>query len=132
MVCLLDEGELGNIHPVRKRVVGERLCDLALSMIYGQAGEASPQVIGKRIQGSMMTLLTDQPLLSRDGREPALLELAGADGNFVPARAMIEGSQLHLTAAGVAHPLHCRYAWTDYGIVNLAGGSGLPLEPFAF
>ena len=132
MACLLDEGELGNIHPLRKRVVGERLCDLALSMIYGQAGEASPRVIGKRIQGSMMTLLTDQPLLSRDGREPALLELAGADGNFVPARAMIEGSQLHLTAAGVAHPLHCRYAWTDYGIVNLAGGSGLPLEPFAF
>jgi len=75
---------------------------------------------------------TDQMLMTRDGKEPALLELAGADGKYVPARAMIEGPELHLTAEGVEHPLHARYAWCDWGIVNLFGGNGLPLEPFAF
>jgi len=80
----------------------------------------------------MMTLTTDQLLTTRDGKEPALLEIAGADGRFVPARAMLEGPMLHLTGAGVEHPLHARYAWTDYGKVNLAGESGMPLEPFAF
>lgn len=80
----------------------------------------------------MMTLETDQPLMTADGKEPAMLELAGADGEFKPARAMLEGPMLHLTAAGVQYPVHCRYAWTDYGIVNLFAANGLPLEPFCF
>ena len=50
----------------------------------------------------------------------------------MPARAMLEGPELHLTAPGVSHPVHCRYAWTDYGTVNLFGEGGLPLEPFRF
>ena len=132
MICLLDQGEYGNLHPANKRVVGERLFELAKRVIYGLPGEEAPRAVSKRVSGSMVTLITDQPLLSRDGKEPALLELAGADGKFVPARAMLEGPFLHLTAAGVEHPLHARYAWTDYGTVNLFGGNGLPLEPFCF
>ena len=132
MICLIDQGEFDNIHPANKRVVGERLYEAARTLIYGERGEASPRVTGKRISGSMMTLRTDQMLTNRDGREPALLELAGADGVFVRARAMIEGPMLHLTAPGVEYPLHARYAWKDYAQVNLFGGNGLPLEPFAF
>ena len=130
MICLLDQGEFDNIHPTNKRVVGERLYELALKEIYGGEGETAPRVTGRRIEGSMMTLLTDRPLTTRDGREPALLEMAGADGRYVPARAMIEGPYLHLTAAGVAHPVHARYAWTDFGAVNLFAANGQPLEPF--
>ncbi|MBR2823046.1 MAG: hypothetical protein IKE24_05130 [Clostridia bacterium] len=133
MVCLLDQGEFDNIHPTNKRVVGERLFELAKRVVYGETDSAeAPRVTGRRIEGSMMTLKTDQALMSRDGKEPAFLELAGADGVFRPARAMLEGPVLHLTAAGVSHPLHCRYAWTDYGAVNLFGANGLPLEPFLF
>ena len=132
MICLLDQGEYDNIHPTNKRVVGERLYELAKQEVYGLEGENSPRVTERKIEGSMMTLITDQPLMTRDGKEPALLELAGADGEFRPARAMLEGPLLHLTAAGVEHPIHCRYAWTDYGIVNLFAANGLPLEPFCF
>ena len=132
MICLLDQGEYGNIHPTNKRVVGERLFQLAWKEIYGKNGETAPRVIGKTVADGMMTLQTDQMLMTRDGKEPALLELAGADGKYVPARAMIEGPELHLTAEGVEHPLHARYAWCDWGIVNLFGGNGLPLEPFEF
>ena len=39
MVCLLDQGEFDNIHPTNKRVVGERLFELAKIMIYGEKGE---------------------------------------------------------------------------------------------
>ncbi|MBQ9253037.1 MAG: hypothetical protein IJ188_10440 [Clostridia bacterium] len=132
MACLIDQGEFNNLHPTNKRVVGERLYELAREIIYGEKAEKAPRITGRKIEGSMMTLMTDQPLMARDGKEPALLELAGADGNFVPARAMLEGPFLHLTAAGVEHPLHARYAWTDYGLVNLFAANGLPLEPFAF
>lgn len=132
MICLLDQGEFNNLHPTNKRVVGERFFELAKREIYGLGGKTSPRVTGRIIQDGMMTLLTDQPLMTGDGKEPALLELAGADGVFRPARAMLEGPMLHLTAAGVPQPVHCRYAWTDYGTVNLFSGEGLPLEPFWF
>ena len=36
MICLLDEGEYGNIHPLNKRPVGERLAELAGKMLYGE------------------------------------------------------------------------------------------------
>ncbi|MBQ9324300.1 MAG: hypothetical protein IJ246_00865 [Clostridia bacterium] len=130
MVCLLDQGEYNNLHPTNKRVVGERLFELARKEIYGEAGDVSPRVMERRVEGSMMTLQTSQPLMTRDGREPALLELAGGDGIYCPARAVLEGSLLHLTAAGVERPLRARYAWTDFGSVNLFAASGLPLEPF--
>lgn len=130
MVCLLDQGEYGNIHPTNKRVVGERLFELARKEIYGEAGQTSPRVVRRQIENGMMTLWTDQALMTRDGGEPVLMELAGADGKYVPARAMLEGPMLHLTAAGVEDPLHVRYAWRDWAEVNLFGGNGLPLEPF--
>ncbi len=130
MICLIDEGEYDNIHPTNKRVVGERLFELAKRMIYREEGKVSPRILERRIDGSMMTLLADQELSTRDGKEPALLEIAGADGRYVRARAMLEGRKLHLTGVGVEYPLHVRYAWTDYGRVNLFGEDGLPLEPF--
>ncbi len=130
MVCLLDQGEYGNIHPTAKRVVGERLCELAKTVVFGLPGAVSPRAVGKYTEGSMMTVILSDPVRTPEGEEPALLELAGEDGDFKPARAMTEGSLIRLTAAGVARPVHVRYAWTDFARVNLFGGSGLPLEPF--
>ena len=132
MICLLDQGEYNNIHPTNKRVVGERLCELAKRVVYGEQGREAPRVISRRIQGKQMILRADQKLGTPDGSAPALLELAGAEGAFSPAAATLEGNELTLTAEGVDFPLHARYAWTDYGAVNLFGENGLPLEPFAF
>jgi sialate O-acetylesterase len=30
----------------------------------------------------------------------------------------------------VAHPLHIRYGWDDFPVLNLINGSGLPASPF--
>ncbi|MBR2287384.1 MAG: hypothetical protein IJ865_04010 [Clostridia bacterium] len=130
MACLLDQGEFGNLHPTRKRVVGERLYELALQLMYGEAGKASPRVTGKRVEDQRLLLLTDQRLVVRDGKEPALLEVAGADRKYVPASASLAGGGLAVCAPGVEYPLYARYAWTDYAVVNLFGTNGLPLEPF--
>ena len=130
MVCLIDQGEYNNIHPTNKRVVGERLFELAKSLLYHQEGASAPRVIGKRIENNTLILLTDQPLSTPDQETPMLLELAEADRNFVPARAQIEENRLILSAPELAHPFYSRYAWTDFGSVNLFAANGLPLEPF--
>ena len=131
MICLLDEGEYGNIHPVKKRPVGERLAELALAMA-GENGKVSPQALDMYADGDTLAVRLTQPVKTSDGEAPRLLEIAGGDGKFVPAEGEISGSTLRLKAEGIKHPVKARYAWTDWSDkVNLFGGNGLPLEPFS-
>ena len=55
LVCLLDPGEYGNIHPTDKRPVGERLAELAGAMLYG-GGEVSPRAMGKAAEGDTLVV----------------------------------------------------------------------------
>ena len=129
MICLLDQGEFGNIHPTAKRPVGERLAELAGSMLYG-AGEVSPRALEMTAQGDTLSIRLSAPV-RRQGETPALLEIAGADGCYIPAQAEILGDRLLLHTDSISHPLHARYAWTDYAAsVPFFGENGLPLEPF--
>ena len=130
MVCLLDQGEYGNIHPTAKRPVGERLAELAGAMLYG-GGAVSPRATGVFAEGKALTVRLTAPVTVRGGGEANLLEIAGADGRYVPAAAEIRGTELRLTAGETACPRKARYAWTDWSDrVNLFGENGLPLEPF--
>ena len=130
MVSLPDQGEYDNIHPTDKKPVGDRLCELAKAEIYGLPGKRSPRAVNKQTDGDALSVILDMPVRTADGKAPALLEIAGDDGCFVPAEAEADGAVLRLKAADVPHPSHARYAWTDYGTVNLFGENGLPLEPF--
>ena len=130
MICLLDEGEYGNIHPTNKRVVGERLAELAGKMLYGR-GEVSPRALDKYTEGNVLTVRLSAPVTVKNGGEAALLEIAAAEGKFVPARAEIRGTELLLSADGLENPVRARYAWTNWtDKVNMCGVNGLPLEPF--
>ena len=81
-------------------------------------------------QGDTLVVRLSAPVQPRD-ETAALLEIAGADGRYVPARAEVLGDRLLLRADGVKQPLHARYAWTDYAAqVPFFGENGLPLEPF--
>ena len=131
MICLLDEGEYGNIHPVNKQPVGIRLAELAGKMLYG-AGEISPRATGRLIHGDTVTVRLSDPVKTKDGDAPKLLEMAGEDGNFVPAEGEVSGNTIRIRAAKVEHPAAVRYAWCDWSDqANLTGENGLPLEPFS-
>ena len=131
MICLLDEGEYGNIHPVNKRPVGERLAELAERMVFGGQGLESPRAVGRFVRGNVMTVLLSADITTKDGASPKLLEIAGEDGRFVPAEGEISGSTLRVHAEQTEHPVSVRYAWTDWSDqVNLTGENGLPVEPF--
>ena len=130
MVCLLDQGEYGNIHPTCKRPVGERLAEMAEHVLRG-AGEVSPRAVRKYTEGNTAIVQMTAPVVTRDGKAPRLLETAGEDGRYVPACALAAGDTLRVWAAEVEHPVYVRYAWTDWSDqVNLFGENGLPAEPF--
>ncbi len=130
MICLLDQGEYGNIHPTAKRPVGERLYELAADMMYG-GGQISPRVLSREINGDTILVRCSADLKTSDGLPPRLLEIAGPDGNYLPAEGILSGNTLQIRHPEIAHPVSVRYAWTDYSDrVNLFGVNNLPLEPF--
>jgi sialate O-acetylesterase len=56
--------------------------------------------------------------------------IAGADGKFVPAEAVIVGDTVEVSAAGVKDPDAVRFAWDETAQPNFFNGAGLPAEPF--
>jgi len=131
MICLLDEGEYGNIHPVNKQPVGMRLAELAERMVYHGTGEISPRAVGRFVRGNAIIVLLSAKVQTKDGEAPRLLEIAGEDGQFVAAEGEVEEGVIRIHAEQVEHPTAVRYGWTDWSDrVNLTGENGLPLEPF--
>ena len=67
---------------------------------------------------------------SRDWKPLTDFTIAGADGEFVPARAEIDGETVVVRADGVAEPKNVRFGWHHMIEPNLANGAGLPAGPF--
>jgi sialate O-acetylesterase len=57
-------------------------------------------------------------------------EVAGDDGLFHAADAVIEGNTLRISSAVVAVPEAVRYAWRNNPLANVYNADGLPLRPF--
>ena len=72
-------------------------------------------------------------LLATDGQPLRHFEVAGADGMYYPASAVIsteDRATLEVSSSSVADPVSVRYAWHEEAIGNLANSCGLPAGPF--
>ncbi len=130
MACIIDCGEFDNIHPTDKRTVGQRLFEQALTVIYGEEGACSPRAVGKHTRGDTLVVELTAPVTVRGEGEPRHLEIAGEDGVYHPATAVIDGCALRLSSLEVPNPVSARYAHWNWCVVNLFGENGLPLAPF--
>jgi sialate O-acetylesterase len=134
-VNTIDVGDAGDIHPRRKKEVGERFALLALERAYGLTAYEGdcpvPSEAGVENGGVTLSYANSAGSLSTsDGAALRGFEIAGADGHFVKAAATIEGSRVTLRAESVPEPRFVRYAWANVPDANLAGGTGLPAAPF--
>ena len=134
MAVLIDIGETNNIHPLNKQEAGRRLALLALAGTYGKSVSAhGPELIASAVEGNAIRVrlrYATKGLVWR-GEAPAKgFEVAGADGKFVPASAMIDGDTLLVMAKGLGAPCYVRYAWADDPVATLFNGDGLPAMPF--
>jgi sialate O-acetylesterase len=133
MVVTTDVGDANDIHPTRKRPVGERLALAALALSYGERLEYSGPIF------KSMTTKSDRAVISFNHTGTGLKEtagelkgftLAGADGKFLPARAMIDGSTVVVTSETISKPVAVRYGWAMVPDGNLFNREGLPAAPF--
>lgn len=135
MAVTTDVGDRTDIHPKRKREVGERLAANALNIVYGFKNEApaGPMYKSHTITGNTIAINYEYAAkgLMQKGEKLLGFAIAGDNGEFVPANAMIQGNTVVVTAPGISTPVYVRYAWADAPLeANLYNKEGLPAAPF--
>lgn len=132
MVVTTDCGDSADIHPVWKQPVGARLALAARALAYKEKLEYSGPVFqSMTIKGTqaILSFTHARQLVSKEGSLQGFV-VAGEDGQFVSADAIIKGKTVLVSAPGVARPVAVRYGWTNVPHVNLYNEAGLPASPF--
>ncbi|MBE5040919.1 sialate O-acetylesterase [Ructibacterium gallinarum] len=143
-----------DIHPHQKKEVAERFLRYAKRDVYGEPNIAvsgpvyeSIKIIGDTAEltftctGNLTVLpkeryadKTTEKLIAQNGLDtsvPQEFEIAGRDGVFVRASAVIQGNKVLVHSDQVPEPVAVRYAWGAYPeMPNLTDSSGLPALAF--
>lgn len=132
----IDIGDADDIHPRNKQEVGRRLALAARAVAYGdQLTYSGPMFRDARFGQGKARIVFDLQgsalAVRRGGNEAQGFELAGADGRFHQARAVIDGDAVVVSSAVVPQPQAVRYAWSDNPQqADLTNDAGLPASPF--
>ncbi|HSU28067.1 MAG TPA: sialate O-acetylesterase, partial [Chitinophagaceae bacterium] len=136
MAITIDLGEWNDIHPDKKKDVGDRLALAAEKIAYGENEMvySGPLYASSNIEGQKIIITFTQPgsgLISNDGEELRQFAIAGADKKFIWAKAKIEGNTVVVWNDTIKDPQYVRYAWADNPDgANLYNKEGLPASPF--
>ena len=135
MAVISDIGNVANIHPSNKLDVGKRLALWALAKDYGQDDlvYSGPLYNSMAIEAGKIRLSFDHTgsgLASRDAKPLDWFEIAGEDGKFVKAQAVIDGNTIVVSSDAIAKPTAARFAWDQVAQPNLINKEGLPAGPF--
>ena len=69
-------------------------------------------------------------LKARDDKPLSWFTIAGKDGDFVPATAMIDGKTVVVSSDKIAEPAAVRFGWDELAEPNLMNAEKLPAGPF--
>lgn len=135
MVVVSDLVEdVKDIHPKYKKPVGERLANLALSDTYGKKGITylNPLYKEMKVEKAKIRLsFVNVPTgLMAKGGAPTEFIVAGEDKVFYPAKAVVDGNTVVVSAKEVKKPVAVRFGWKNGSTPNLFSKEGLPVSSF--
>jgi sialate O-acetylesterase len=135
MAVAIDIGEWNDIHPLNKQDVGKRLALAAEKLAYGDDNivYSGPIYESMEIKENKIVLSFSHAGsgLQAKGEKLNAFAIAGKDGKFVWANAVIENNQIIVWSEAVKNPVAVRYAWADNPEnANLYNIEGLPASPF--
>lgn len=136
MVVTIDVGEWNDIHPLDKQTVGKRLALAARNVAYNEKKliSSGPLYKSHRIKNDVVIIRfshTGKGLTTIDNLPLKYFSIAGSDGVFHWANAIIKGKTVMVWNKQVSNPIKVRYAWADNPSgANLYNKEGLPASPF--
>ena len=113
--------------------MGHRLALAARALNYGETSleYSGPMFRATTPEGSSIRAWFDHAKgLTTKGGEVTSVEVAGADGKFAGAKAMVDGDTIVASSPDVPNPVAIRYGWSNSPHCNLFNGEGLPASPF--
>ncbi|AEY66040.1 sialate O-acetylesterase [Clostridium sp. BNL1100] len=144
LVTTIDIGE-EDIHPKNKQDVGKRAAICALGKQYGKnLTYSGPIYTGMTKENNKIRLNfknSSSGLMAgtKAGLDPVKevaggtlkgFAIAGSDGKFVWADAVIDGSSVIVSSLSISNPTVVRYSWANNPVGNLYNKEGLPASPF--
>lgn len=135
MAVTTDVGNPLDIHPHKKKEVGERLADGAMKMLYGKSNliSSGPKLKNYKVAGNKIIVQFEDAGSGMVAKQQQLkgFSIAGADKKFVWANAVIVGNTIVISSPQISKPAAVRYAWADSPIeANLFNKEGYPAVPF--
>jgi len=134
MVLTSDISDTIDIHPKNKKSVGIRLANLALAETYKTNSNLvnGPLFKDIKIEKNKVIVSFDYADgLYFKGKKSNQFEVAGTDGVFVPAEALIKNNQVILTSKKVVSPAKVRFAWGNTTQSDLFNKANLPASCFS-
>lgn len=137
MVVTLGLGEWNDIHPLRKKEIGQRLASAAMKIAYGDSSilASGPMYQSMTKNGNKIELSftnCGSGLVSNNGKQLGHFAIAGSDGKFVWAKAFIEKDKVIVWNENISNPVVVRYAWANNpSDANLYNKEGWPASPFS-
>ncbi len=133
MAVTLDIGNVNNIHPANKTDVGNRLALWALAKTYGKDMPFSGPIPEEYKTDGKQIIISYKNAF--DGLEiktdaPNQFEIAGSDGKFHSAKAVIKDNTVIVSSPRVSEPTEVRYAYKNGSEASLFNGAGLPAPSF--
>jgi sialate O-acetylesterase len=133
LAVITDIGDAADIHPKNKQDVGKRLALNALAIAHGRKLVCSGPIYREmKARDGKIELRFDHVGGGLVARGDALkgFAIAGEDGAFEWADAVIEGDAVVVSSPKVPRPAAARYGWASNPIGNLFNREGLPASPF--
>lgn len=136
MAVTIDAGEWNDIHPLEKKVVGERLALAARKLAYGNEKIICSGPVYKSSFKDADSIKIEfdnvgSGLVAKGGGDLNCFAIAGADKKFVWADTRIQNNRVVVWSSEIKNPVYVRYAWADNPEgANLYNREGLPASPF--
>ncbi|WP_157947704.1 sialate O-acetylesterase [Abditibacterium utsteinense] len=141
LVVSVDTGSMDNLHPPTKKIIGDRLAQMALAPSTIKFN--GPHLNCFKIQGGQVALRfagVGEQLITQEvvrGKDRVLaqtvsgFEVCGADGKFVAAEAsIVRENRVLVSSSQVPEPIAVRYGWAGFPECNLFSSDGWPASPF--
>ena len=133
MAVSMDYGDSTDVHPIRKREIGDRLALLALKNTYGKkvtSNGPSPLNAIKNKDQIVISFTFAKNLSPANNKEIIGFELVTEKGKHIKVLATAKNNQVFITIPKGENIKSIYYAWEPFTRANLVNEAGLPCSTF--
>ena len=133
MAVSMDYGDSTDVHPIRKREIGDRLALLALKNTYSKkvtSNGPSPLNAIKNKDQIVISFTFAKNLSPANNKEIIGFELVTEKGKYIKVLATAKNNQVFITIPEGENIKSVYYAWEPFTRANLVNEAGLPCSTF--